>query len=119
MRKRRIALLRSLGKTNEAVTALVELLDYSPTDAEAWSELADLYLLQGLYPQAIYSLEEVLLVTPNAWNVGTQPGNLRLEMLIEIDPRTTWRSVAHRSFYIYWRWYQRPDKIYETILSQH
>lgn len=49
---------------------LVQLLGFAPTDAEAWSELADLYLSQGMYSQAIYALEEVLVMTPNAWNVG-------------------------------------------------
>lgn len=58
-----------MGKTMDTVTALTTLLDASPTDAEAWAELADVYLSQGLYAQAIYSLEEVLLITPNAWNV--------------------------------------------------
>lgn len=70
IRKRRVALLRSMGRNAEAVTALTELLDVSPIDAEAWSELADLYLTQGMYTQSIYCLEEVLLVTPNAWNVS-------------------------------------------------
>ncbi len=68
--KRLTALLRTLGRIPEAVTTLIGLLDFSPTDAEAWAELADLYFSQGMYPQAIYSLEEVLLLTPNAWNVG-------------------------------------------------
>lgn len=68
--KRRIALLRSLGRVSDAVSALIALLDFSPTDAEAWAELADLYYTQGLYAQAIYSLEEVLVLTPNAWNVS-------------------------------------------------
>ena len=67
--KRRIALLRSLGRTTNAIDALVDLLDASPTDIEAWSELADLYLSQGSFSQAEYCLEEVLLVAPNAWNV--------------------------------------------------
>ena len=67
--KRRIALLRSLGKINGAIDALVDLLDASPTDIEAWSELADLYLSQGFFAQAEYCLEEILLVAPNAWNV--------------------------------------------------
>lgn len=67
--KRRIAVLRSLGRTTSAIDALVGLLDASPTDIEAWSELADLYLSQGLFTQAEYCLEEVLLVAPNAWNV--------------------------------------------------
>ncbi len=65
-----MALLRSLSRPEAAIEALVKLLDDSPADAEAWSELSDLYLSQGLYPQAIFSMEEVLLITPNAWNVG-------------------------------------------------
>lgn len=69
MTKRRIALLKTLGKTTEAITALNEFVDSSPTDAEAWAELADLYVGQGMYPQAVFALEEVLLITPNAWNV--------------------------------------------------
>lgn len=58
-----------MGRVSEAASSLVQLLDFSPTDAEAWSELADVYLSQGLYPQAIYALEEVLVLAPNAWNV--------------------------------------------------
>jgi len=69
IRKRRVALLRSMGKPAEAIAALVNLLDSSPTDAEAWAELGDLYFSQGMYEQAIYCLEEVLLVMPNAWNM--------------------------------------------------
>ena len=42
----------------------------SPTDPEAWAELADLYLSQGLYSQAVFALEEVLVLQPNAWNVS-------------------------------------------------
>ncbi|EAQ90710.1 hypothetical protein CHGG_02645 [Chaetomium globosum CBS 148.51] len=67
--KRRVALLRSMGRLPDAASALVQLLDFSPTDAEAWSELSDIYLSQGLYPQAIYAMEEVLVLAPNAWNV--------------------------------------------------
>lgn len=47
----------------------MELLEASPTDIEAWTELSDLYLSKGLYPQAEFCLEEVLLAAPNAWNV--------------------------------------------------
>lgn len=67
--KRRAGLLRAMGRTSEAVNALSSLLDMSPTDAEAWAELADLYLAQGLYSQAIFAQEEVLILQPNAWNV--------------------------------------------------
>lgn len=78
IRKRRAALLRSMGKTSDAIAALTNLLDTTPTDAEAWSELGDLYLTQGLYDQAIYCLEEVLLVTPNAWNMHAKLGEVLL-----------------------------------------
>lgn len=70
IRKRRIALLKSMGRVGDAVKALTELLNSSPIDAEAWSELSDLYFQQTLYSQAIFCLEEVLLITPNAWNVS-------------------------------------------------
>lgn len=59
--------------TTEAITALNQFLDSSPTDAEAWAELADLYVSQGMYPQAVFALEEVLLITPYAWNVSVEP----------------------------------------------
>jgi tetratricopeptide (TPR) repeat protein len=67
--KRRIALLRAMGRTAEASEALVQFLDFATTDAEAWIELSDLYLSQGLYAQAIYAQEEALVIAPNAWNV--------------------------------------------------
>lgn len=59
-----------MGKTSESIEALVQFLDFSSTDAEAWMELADLYLSQGLYAQAIYAQEEALIIAPNAWNVS-------------------------------------------------
>ncbi|TGO24308.1 hypothetical protein BPAE_0106g00120 [Botrytis paeoniae] len=74
--KRRISVLRSLEKTSEAITALNELLDLSPTDAESWAELTDLYVSQGMYPQGIFALEEVLLITPNAWNMHARLGEI-------------------------------------------
>ncbi|KAI0397269.1 tetratricopeptide [Xylariaceae sp. FL0594] len=76
--KRRAALLRSLGRVTDAVNALISLLDMSPTDAEAWAELADLYLAQGLYPQAIFAQEEVLVLQPNAWNIHARLGEMLL-----------------------------------------
>lgn len=71
MLKRRIALLCGLSRTVEAIDALVQLLEASPTDIEAWTELSELYMSKGLYTQAEFCLEEVLLVAPNAWNVGS------------------------------------------------
>ncbi|RMJ26618.1 hypothetical protein PHISP_02490 [Aspergillus sp. HF37] len=74
--KRRIALLRSMSRLSDAVSALTELVGAIPTDAEAWCELADLYQSQGMSSQAIFCLEEVLLITPNAWNVYASLGEL-------------------------------------------
>ncbi|KAI1261250.1 tetratricopeptide [Xylariaceae sp. FL1019] len=76
--KRRAALLRSMGRIPEAVNTLNSLLDVSPTDAEAWAELADVYLSQGLYSQAIFAQEEVLVLQPNAWNIHARLGEMLL-----------------------------------------
>ena len=70
MLKRRVALLQDLSRQTDAIEALTELLETSPTDVEAWAELSDLYVSQAMYPQAIFCLEEVLLIAPNAWNVS-------------------------------------------------
>ena len=67
--KRQIAVLKALSRPTEAVIALVELLQNSPTDIESWAELSDLYFSQAMYSQACFCLEEVLIIAPNAWNV--------------------------------------------------
>jgi len=72
--KRRIALLRSIGRPQEAITPLVEFLEFFPADAEGWCELADLYQTQGLSQPAIFCLEEGLLSAPNAWNLHARLG---------------------------------------------
>lgn len=72
--KRRVALLQSLGRTDEAILALTKLLAHSPTDSEAWSHLAHLYRSQGLYAQSTFCLEEVLLVQPNAYPIHARLG---------------------------------------------
>lgn len=74
--KRRIALIRSIGRSQEAILSLTLFLESFPTDTEAWCELADLYQSQGLYPQAIFSLEEALLTVPNSWNLQAKLGEL-------------------------------------------
>jgi tetratricopeptide (TPR) repeat protein len=69
--KRRVALLRALSRHTDAIHSLIDLLKAAPTDAEAWCELSDLYRSQGMGLQAIFCLEEALLIAPNAWNVTT------------------------------------------------
>lgn len=67
----------------------MELLENSPTDVEAWTELSDLYVSQAMYPQASFCLEEVLLISPNAWNVSHNFLYVLLVgllMHVELDP---------------------------------
>ncbi|KAL4870160.1 hypothetical protein BDV12DRAFT_184567 [Aspergillus spectabilis] len=74
--KRRIALLRSLSRPTDAISTLVQLLDATPTDAEAWCELAEIYQSQGMSSQATFCLEEALLIVPHAWNVHARLGEI-------------------------------------------
>ncbi|KAL4946911.1 hypothetical protein BDV06DRAFT_181894 [Aspergillus oleicola] len=76
IRKRQIALLRSLSRPTDAIFGLIQLLEATPTDAEAWCELAEIYQSQGMSPQAIFSLEEALLIVPHAWNVHSRLGEI-------------------------------------------
>ena len=69
LQKRRVAILKSMGKIPEATSSLVDIVDYSPVDAESWAELSDLYVMQGCWDQAMFCLEEVLLIVPNAWTM--------------------------------------------------
>ena len=74
--KRRIALIRTMGKPQDAILSLVDLLDSFPSDVEAWCELSELYHSQGMGSQAVYCLEEALLAVPNAWNLHARLGEL-------------------------------------------
>lgn len=69
IRKRRVAVLKALGRTADAMTALVELVEQSPADAEAWAELGDGYVGLGMWGQAVFCWEEVLLFCSNSWAV--------------------------------------------------
>lgn len=64
-----------MGKTAESIAALNTLLEFNTTDSEAWAELADMYMDEGLYAQAIYAMEEVVVLQPNSWTVGAVKTN--------------------------------------------
>ncbi|EPS42675.1 hypothetical protein H072_3319 [Dactylellina haptotyla CBS 200.50] len=74
--KRRITLLHHLNKKTEAIAALTALLDLNPTDGECWSQLAQYYFEVSMFSQAIYCLEEVLLILPNAYNIHARLGEI-------------------------------------------
>lgn len=84
-------MLRDLNRVNEAIDALVSFLESSPTDVEAWSELAELYVSQSFFRQAVFCLEEVLLITPNAWNVG----GTSVRLFIVLYTNTSMSVKAH------------------------
>ncbi|XP_037085176.1 ER membrane protein complex subunit 2-like isoform X2 [Pollicipes pollicipes] len=65
VRKRKIAVLKSLGKTTEAIKELVEYLKKFMSDTEGWMELADLYVSEQDYSKAAYCMEELLLHNPH------------------------------------------------------
>ena len=65
-RKRKIAILRSRGKTAAAASALVEYLDTFQADADAWLELADVYTSLGMYRQAAFCWQELVAAAPGA-----------------------------------------------------
>lgn len=91
--KRRIALLRSMGRIKDAIEALNTYLEMSPTDGEGWSELAELYFGQGCYSQAIFALEEVLLITPNAWNMNARLGEVQYIAALAITSANPGESI--------------------------
>ncbi|KAJ4250608.1 Inositol phosphatase SIW14 [Fusarium torreyae] len=126
--KRRVALLRSMGKTPEAIASLVSLLDFNPTDAEGWSELSDLYLSQGLYSQAIYALEEVLVLVPNAWNLHARLGEVTLMAANETGDASPQKYLANsvkrfcRSIELcedYLRGYYGLKKVTDKVLADY
>ncbi|KAL4919406.1 hypothetical protein BDW62DRAFT_179545 [Aspergillus aurantiobrunneus] len=109
--KRRIALLCSLNRHTDAISGLVELLEATPTDAEAWCELAELYQSQGMGPQAIFSLEEALLVVPHAWNV-----HARLGEILYICASTLDNEAMHRQLELSTRYFCRSVELCDNFL---
>ncbi|KAF9485705.1 protein prenylyltransferase [Pholiota conissans] len=62
--KRRISVLRRLGKVEKAVEDLNEYLDTFYTDVEGWLELADIHSSCNQYTHALQALSHALLLTP-------------------------------------------------------
>jgi len=63
--KRRLACIKAVPDGIPLATeGLAELVDIFPTDQESWLELASLYLHQNKYAQAVFALEELVLLAP-------------------------------------------------------
>ncbi|PLB54307.1 hypothetical protein P170DRAFT_347203 [Aspergillus steynii IBT 23096] len=109
--KRRIAVLRSLDRPALAIASLIDFLKAVPTDAEAWCELAELYQSQGLSAQAIFSLEEALLIAPNAWNI-----HARLGELLYIDASSSPPEISTRGLYRSMQYFCRSIELCQDYL---
>ncbi|KJA25320.1 hypothetical protein HYPSUDRAFT_76058 [Hypholoma sublateritium FD-334 SS-4] len=93
--KRRISVLRRLGKLEKAVEDLNEYLDTFYTDVEGWLELADIHASCNQYTYALQALSHALLLTPQnpftflqfaetAYSAGDMPLALKM-FLVVID----------------------------------
>jgi len=78
--KRRIAILKSQGKTSEAIKELTEYLEKFMSDQEAWSELCDLYLSEAEYTRAVFCAEELILHNPHCYFVHQRVADIRYTM---------------------------------------
>jgi tetratricopeptide (TPR) repeat protein len=65
-RKRLIAMHKQRGETGKAVEAINQYLEVFSTDAEAWHELAELYVEAGSLSRAIYCFEELMVANPRS-----------------------------------------------------
>ncbi|KAK2460032.1 hypothetical protein APHAL10511_007955 [Amanita phalloides] len=99
--KRRISVLRRIGKIEEAVIELSQYLDTFYNDLEAWLELADIYSSCNLYTFALQSLTHALLLSPQnpftvlqfaetAYSAGDLPLALKMFLVvIDMDDETS------------------------------
>ncbi|KAF8221185.1 TPR-like protein [Tricholoma matsutake] len=62
--KRRISVIRRMGRYQKAVEELSEFLDTFYTDVEGWLELADIYSFCNQYTSALQALSHALLLAP-------------------------------------------------------
>ncbi|TFK31869.1 hypothetical protein BDQ12DRAFT_659923 [Crucibulum laeve] len=62
--KRRISVLKRIGKTEKAVDELSKFLDTFYTDVEGWLELADIYSSCNQYTSSLQALSHALVLAP-------------------------------------------------------
>ncbi|KAI9347933.1 hypothetical protein DFJ73DRAFT_835875 [Zopfochytrium polystomum] len=64
VRKRLVAVHVARGDRTQAIELLVNYLDHFMQDAEGWTQLAELYMAEGMFQQAAFCIEELLLLKP-------------------------------------------------------
>jgi len=78
--KRKICVLLEKGLTSDAITSLTEYLQVFMADLDAWSELADLYLKEQMYKQAVFCYEELILADPQNYHYYTKCAEIKYTM---------------------------------------
>eukprot|EP00871_Galdieria_phlegrea_P002995 jgi/Galph1/3697/GphlegSOOS_G2333.1 len=64
---RQVAVLRSLGKYEEAIAVLCDYLKIFKLEEESWIELVDLYLEVKRYEEAAFAASELIIMNPTCW----------------------------------------------------
>jgi len=67
--KRKASFSKFNGNFKEYIDKLLEIADIIPTDSELWAELGEAYFASGQFLQAIHAYQEVILLTPHAYNI--------------------------------------------------
>ncbi|PSR75669.1 hypothetical protein PHLCEN_2v8960 [Hermanssonia centrifuga] len=62
--RRKVGILKRIGKIDKAVEELCKMLDTFYTEVEGWMELADIYSSCQQYTHALQALSHVLLLAP-------------------------------------------------------
>jgi tetratricopeptide (TPR) repeat protein len=75
--KRKISVALEKEGRLSAIDLLIEYLLVFMADSEAWSELADLYLKEHMYKQAVFCYEELILAEPQNYHYYTKCAEIK------------------------------------------
>ncbi|XP_049548674.1 ER membrane protein complex subunit 2-like [Anopheles darlingi] len=79
-RKRKVAILKTQGRTAEAIKELCDYMKIFMSDQEGWHELCNLYLSEGEYAKAAFCMEELLLHNPHSHLIHQRLADIRYTM---------------------------------------
>lgn len=74
--KRKATFSKFSGDMKQYIEDLLKITQVIPTDPEVWAELGEAYYTAGHYTEAIHALQEVLILTPHAYNMFARIGEI-------------------------------------------
>lgn len=83
-RKRKVAILKTQGRTAEAIKELCDYMKIFMSDQEGWHELCNLYLSEGEYAKAAFCMEELLLHNPHSHLIHQRLADIRYTMVSHV-----------------------------------